>query len=115
MTNGSIIKVADKILNGAVDEEKVTRALKFAFWCMQDKVSMRPTTGEVVRLLEHSIDINMPPMPQTVLELIEEGLDQVYKAMKREYNQSSSFTITSHLTSHATCSNSTMSPRYCLN
>ena len=43
--------MADKILNGAVDEEKVTRALKFAFWCMQDKVSMRPTTGEVVRLL----------------------------------------------------------------
>ncbi|KAL2948938.1 hypothetical protein AAZX31_20G151300 [Glycine max] len=111
MTNGSIIKVADRRLNGAVDEEELTRALKVAFWCIQDEVSMRPTMGEVVRLLEDSIDINMPPMPQTVVELIEEGLDHVYKAMKREYNQSSSFTLTSHLTSQATCSNSTMSPR----
>ena len=74
MTNGSIIKVAKKILNGAVDEEEVTELWNLKFWCMQDEVSMRPTMGEVVRLLEHSIDINMPPMPQTVLELIEERL-----------------------------------------
>lgn len=111
MTNGSIIKVANRRLNGAVDEEELMRALKVAFWCIQDEISMRPTMGEVVRMLEDSIDINMPPMPQTVLELIEEGLDHVYKAMKREYNHFSSFTVTSHLTSHATCSNSTMSPR----
>jgi len=111
MSNGSVSKVADRRLNGAVDEEELTRALKIAFWCIQDEVSMRPTMGEVVKLLEDSVDINMPPMPQTVLELIEEGLDHVYKAMKREYNHSSSFTLTSHLTSRATCSNSTMSPR----
>jgi hypothetical protein len=115
MTNGSTIKVADRRLNGAVDEEELIRALKIAFWCIQDDVSMRPPMGEVVRMLEdqcsNSININMPPMPQTVLEVIEEGLDHVYKAMKREYNHYSSFTITSHLTSHATCSNSTMSPR----
>ncbi|CAL5209432.1 unnamed protein product [Lathyrus oleraceus] len=113
MTSGSTIKVADRRLNGAVDEEELTRALNVAFWCIQDDVSMRPPMGEVVRMLEgqESNIINMPPMPQTVLELIEEGLDHVYKAMKREYNHYSSFTITSHLTSHATCSNSTMSPR----
>ncbi|KAK8467546.1 hypothetical protein PHAVU_007G077300 [Phaseolus vulgaris] len=111
MSNGCVSKVADRRLNGAVDEEELTRALKIAFWCIQDEISMRPTMGEVVRLLEDSIDINMPPMPQTVLELIEEGLDHVYKAMKRDYNHSSSFTLTSHLTSRATCSNSTMSPR----
>ncbi|KAJ1385392.1 S-locus glycoprotein domain [Sesbania bispinosa] len=111
MTNGSPIKVADRRLNGAVDEEELMRALKVAFWCIQDEVFMRPPMGEVVRMLEGSININMPPMPQTVVELIEEGLDHVYKAMKREYNHFSSFTINSHLTSHATCSNSTMSPR----
>ncbi|XP_057423871.1 G-type lectin S-receptor-like serine/threonine-protein kinase At5g24080 [Lotus japonicus] len=111
MTNGSVIKVADRRLNGAVDEEELMRALKAAFWCIQDEISTRPPMGEVVRMLEGSININTPPMPQTVLELIEEGLEHVYKAMKREYNQFSSFTITSHLTSHATCSNSSMSPR----
>ena len=57
--------------------------------------------GEVVRMLEGSMDINLPPMPQTV---VEEGLDQVYKAMKREFNQFSSFTINTKSSSWATCS-----------
>ncbi|XP_054782107.1 G-type lectin S-receptor-like serine/threonine-protein kinase At5g24080 isoform X2 [Prosopis cineraria] len=112
LTNGTSIKVADRRLNGAVDEEELTRALRVAFWCIQDEVFTRPTMGEVVRMLEGSISINTPPMPQTITELIEEGLEQVYRAMKREYNNHySSFTLTSHPSSHATCSNSTMSPR----
>jgi hypothetical protein len=111
MTNGTPIKVADRRLQGAAEEEELMRALKVAFWCIQDEVFMRPSMGEVVKMLEESIDINMPPMPQTVLELIEEGLDQVYKTMKRDFNQFSSFTINSHPSSHATCSYSTMSPR----
>ncbi|XVF12593.1 hypothetical protein REPUB_Repub08aG0132200 [Reevesia pubescens] len=111
MTNGTSIKVADRRLGGAVDEEELTRALKVAFWCIQDEVLMRPSMGEVVKMLEGSMDINAPPMPQTVMELVDEGLEQVYKAMKRDFNQSSSFTITTHPSSLATCSYSTMSPR----
>ncbi|KAF7820835.1 G-type lectin S-receptor-like serine/threonine-protein kinase [Senna tora] len=111
MANGSPMKAVDRRLNGAVDEEELMRSLRVAFWCIQDEVSLRPTMGEVVRMLEGSININSPPMPQTVLELIEEGLEQVYRAMKREYNHSSSFTMASHPSSHATCSYSTMSPR----
>ncbi|RXI08335.1 hypothetical protein DVH24_022479 [Malus domestica] len=112
MTSGNPMKVADRRLEGAVEEEELLRALKVAFWCIQDEIFMRPTMGEVVRMLEGSVGINMPPMPQTVLELIEEGLDHVYKAMKREFNQSSSFTINTHpSSSQATCSYSTMSPR----
>lgn len=106
------MKVADRRLEGAVEEEELMRALKVAFWCIQDEVFMRPTMGEVVRMLEGSVDnINMPPIPQTVLELVEEGLDHVYKAMKREFNYFSSFTINTHPSSQATCSYSTMSPR----
>ncbi|XP_057988741.1 G-type lectin S-receptor-like serine/threonine-protein kinase At5g24080 isoform X2 [Hevea brasiliensis] len=112
MTNGMPMKAADRRLEGAVKEEELMRALKVAFWCIQDEVFMRPSMGEVVRMLEGSMEMNTPPMPQTVLELIEEGLDHVYKAMKRELNQFSSFTITSHdPSSLATCSYSTMSPR----
>ncbi|XVE58438.1 hypothetical protein DITRI_Ditri04bG0169600 [Diplodiscus trichospermus] len=111
MKNGTAIKVADRRLGGTVDEEELIRALKVAFWCIQDEVFMRPSMGEVVKMLEGSMDINAPPMPQTVLELVEEGLEQVYKAMKRDFNQSSSFTITTHPSSQATCSYSTMSPR----
>lgn len=112
MTNGTPLKAADKRLEGSVKEEELMRALKVAFWCIQDEVVMRPSMGEVVKMLEGSVDTNVPPMPQTVLELIEEGLDQVYKAMKREFNHYSSFTISSHQpSSRATCSYSTMSPR----
>lgn len=111
MTKGMPLKAADRRLEGAVKEEELTRALKVAFWCIQDEVSVRPSMGEVVKLLEGSVESNMPPMPQTVLELIEEGLDNVYKAMKREFNSYSSFTLGSHPSSQATCSYSTMSPR----
>lgn len=112
MTSGTPIKVADRRPEGAVEEEELVRALKVALWCIQDEVFTRPSMGEVVKMLEGSMNINMPPMPQTVLELIEEGLDHVYKAMKREFNHFSSFTINSHpSSSRATCSYSTMSPR----
>lgn len=111
MTNETPMKVADKRMEGAVEEEELMRALKVAFWCIQDEVFMRPSMGEVVKMLEGSTQINTPPMPQTVLELIEEGLDHVYKAMKREFNHFTSSHITTHPSSHATCSYSTMSPR----
>ncbi|EXC05931.1 G-type lectin S-receptor-like serine/threonine-protein kinase [Morus notabilis] len=111
LTNGMPLEAGDRRLEGAVEEEELIRALKVAFWCIQDEVIMRPTMGDVVRMLEGSMDANMPPIPQTVLELVEEGLDHVYKAMKRELNNFSSFTITSHPSSRATCSYSTMSPR----
>ncbi|KAJ4955405.1 hypothetical protein NE237_012188 [Protea cynaroides] len=111
MMKGTPMKVADKRLGGNVEEEEFVRSLKVAFWCIQDEVWMRPSMGEVVKMLEGSVEINAPPMPQTVLELIEEGLDQVYRAMKRELNLCSSFSMTSHPSSHARCSYSTMSPR----
>ncbi|KAK4355466.1 hypothetical protein RND71_024437 [Anisodus tanguticus] len=111
ITSGTPVKVVDRQLRGAVEEKEVMRALMVAFWCIQDEVSNRPSMGEVVKMLEGSVDMNMPPMPQTVLELIEEGLDHVYKAMKRELNQYSSFSIATHPSSYATCSHSTMSPR----
>lgn len=111
------MKAADKRLKGAVDEEEVMRGLKVGFWCIQDEVFMRPSMGEVIRMLEGTMDVNTPPMPQSVLELIEEGLDDVYRAMKTEFNHhnlSSNFTnytTFTHPSSRATCSYSTMSPR----
>lgn len=115
LSNGTAIKVADRRMIGTVEEEELIRALQTAFWCIQDEVSMRPSMGEVVKMLDGTVGINSPPMPQSVLELVEEGLDRVYKAMKREFNQFSSFAITSATllpsSSRATCSNSTMSPR----
>ncbi|CAI0546400.1 unnamed protein product [Linum tenue] len=117
LMNGTPLKAADRRLEGSVKEDELTRALKVAFWCIQDEVFTRPSMGEAVKLLEGSAEIKTPPMPQTVLELVEEGLEQVYRAMKRELDNDdhlcSSFTdVTTQVsTSRATCSYSTMSPR----
>ncbi|CAI9762452.1 unnamed protein product [Fraxinus pennsylvanica] len=82
LANGAPTKVADRRLEGAFDEEELMRALKVAFWYIKDEISMRPMMGKVVKMLEGLVNINMTSTPQTVLELIEEGLDHVYKAMK---------------------------------
>ena len=60
------------------------RALNAAFWCIQEEAWVRPSMGEVVRMLEGSVEINVPPMPQATVELVEEGLHSVYIAMKRD-------------------------------
>ncbi|KAG2239614.1 hypothetical protein Bca52824_091572 [Brassica carinata] len=89
-------------LQGVAEEDEVVKALKVAFWCIQDDVSMRPSMGEVVKLpIEGSSDeINLPPMPQTILELIDEGPEDVYSALRREVNnQLSSFTVNTMTTS----------------
>ncbi|CAO2838717.1 unnamed protein product [Amaranthus hypochondriacus] len=113
MVDEKAMEVVDKRLGGVVDEDELSRALKIAFWCIQDDVSIRPSMGEVVKMFEGTMEVNMPPMPQNILELIEEGLDNVYKAMKREHDHTSTslFTINTHPSSRATCSYSTMSPR----
>ncbi|GJZ72920.1 G-type lectin S-receptor-like serine/threonine-protein kinase [Tanacetum coccineum] len=57
--------------------DELLRALKVGFWCIQDEVSMRPSMSEVVMMLVGSVEVSEPPMPQSVLELVEEGLDHV--------------------------------------
>ncbi|KAL5989185.1 hypothetical protein ACLOJK_010075 [Asimina triloba] len=127
LTNGRPMKVVDRRLNGMVEEEEVKRAMKVAFWCIQEEIGMRPSMGQVVKMLEGSLEVEQPPMPQSVLELVQEGADQVYRAMKRELNDqyhyhcssSSAFTsssagintYTTHPSSRATYSYSTMAPR----
>lgn len=54
--------MADRRLEGAVDEDELLRALKVGFWCIQDEVSMRPSMSEVVMMLEGSVEVNEPPM-----------------------------------------------------
>ncbi|ONK68975.1 uncharacterized protein A4U43_C05F17980 [Asparagus officinalis] len=114
LTSENPMRVADRRLKGKVEEDELVRALSTAFWCIQEEAWVRPSMGEVVRMLEGSVDINTPPMPQTVVELVEEGADSVYMAMKREYSYTvnSSYVLYSQRSSSlATCSTSSMSPR----
>ncbi|RWW63467.1 hypothetical protein BHE74_00029346 [Ensete ventricosum] len=114
MMNGTPANAADKRFKGNVEEEELLRALRVAFWCIQDEASVRPSMGEVVRMLEGAVAIVAPPMPQAVVEFEEEGVHRVYRAMKGEYYfdlPPSSSAMASYRSSKATCSHSTMSPR----
>lgn len=114
MKNGTPMNALDRRMKGKVDEDEVGRCLSTAFWCIQEESWVRPSMGEVVRMLEGSVEINEPPMPQSIVELVEEGLQSVYFAMKRDYTlfpMNYSSMLHSQRSSLATCSYSTMSPR----
>jgi hypothetical protein len=62
------------LINGVGVE--LERACKVACWCVQDSESSRPTMGEVVKILEGLLDVEMPPVPR-YLEVLAEGSENV--------------------------------------
>jgi len=63
--------LAEGLING-VNERELERACKVACWCVQDSESSRPTMGEVVKILEGLVDVEMPPVPR-YLNILAEG------------------------------------------
>ncbi|KAF8395999.1 hypothetical protein HHK36_017610 [Tetracentron sinense] len=43
------------------EEWEVERALRIALWCMQDQPFLRPSIGEVVKVLEGTLSVDKPP------------------------------------------------------
>ncbi|RCV28501.1 hypothetical protein SETIT_5G409100v2 [Setaria italica] len=81
------VLVAKKLLEGQVQTlfgseifnavgVELERACKVACWCVQDSESSRPTMGEVVKILEGLLDVEMPPVPR-YLEVLAEGSKNV--------------------------------------
>ncbi|GMJ07136.1 hypothetical protein like AT2G41890 [Hibiscus trionum] len=46
----------------SVESEKVERAVKLALWCLQNQPFLRPSIGEVVKVLEGSLSVDRPPL-----------------------------------------------------
>ncbi|KAK4372599.1 hypothetical protein RND71_007983 [Anisodus tanguticus] len=51
----------DERIEGDVDLEELERALRIAFWCLQGDERMRPSMGEVVKVLEGTLTVDPPP------------------------------------------------------
>ncbi|XVF04537.1 hypothetical protein REPUB_Repub05bG0092100 [Reevesia pubescens] len=49
-------------LEYSVESEKLGRAVKIALWCLQDQPFLRPSIGEVVKVLEGSLSVDRPPL-----------------------------------------------------
>ncbi|KAK1259879.1 G-type lectin S-receptor-like serine/threonine-protein kinase SD3-1 [Acorus gramineus] len=59
--DGNLDAFIDARLEGIADWEEVERTVKIALWCMQNQTSRRPSMGEVVKILEGVISVDMPP------------------------------------------------------
>ncbi|KAL8529121.1 hypothetical protein ACS0TY_006549 [Phlomoides rotata] len=59
----SICNILDKEEKLAGDEglEAIERIARIAFWCMQDQHFLRPSIGEVVKVLEGMLSVDRPP------------------------------------------------------
>ncbi|KAL5708529.1 hypothetical protein ACHQM5_019317 [Ranunculus cassubicifolius] len=51
----------DKKSVGSVEWEGIERACRIALWCMQDRPFLRPSIGEVVKVLEGNLSVDRPP------------------------------------------------------
>lgn len=66
---GDVQTLLDPRLKGDANPEELTRACKVACWCIQDDESTRPTTGQIIQILEGFLDVNMPPIPRSLRAL----------------------------------------------
>ncbi|KAK6941849.1 Bulb-type lectin domain [Dillenia turbinata] len=55
--------VVDKRIEGGLDSEELERVLRIAFWCLQVDERMRPSMGEVVKVLEGTLSVDPPSPP----------------------------------------------------
>ncbi|KAI3502238.1 hypothetical protein L1887_30270 [Cichorium endivia] len=59
----------DTRLNREASVEEVTKVCKVACWCIQDEEESRPSMSMVEQILEGVLDVNMPPIPQSVTSI----------------------------------------------
>ncbi|XP_068638995.1 G-type lectin S-receptor-like serine/threonine-protein kinase SD3-1 [Aristolochia californica] len=64
-SSGCAWRVVDARMDGGWDTEELERALRVAFWCVQADERFRPGMGEVVKVLEGTLAVDLPPSPFT--------------------------------------------------
>ncbi|KAG9450339.1 hypothetical protein H6P81_010304 [Aristolochia fimbriata] len=61
---GDISSITDtiEVEKGSMELDSVERAIRIAFWCLQDQPFLRPSMPEVVKVLEGSLPVDKPPV-----------------------------------------------------
>uniref|UniRef100_A0A453EGJ0 non-specific serine/threonine protein kinase n=1 Tax=Aegilops tauschii subsp. strangulata TaxID=200361 RepID=A0A453EGJ0_AEGTS len=70
VNEGDVMCLLDSRLEGDADVEQLSRACKIACWCIQDAEDHRPMMGQVVRMLEGVMDVEVPPIPRSLLNFV---------------------------------------------
>lgn len=61
-----LLDLIDDRLEGTVNVEELNRVCRVACWCIQDDEAHRPSMGQIVQILEGSLDVNLPPIPKSL-------------------------------------------------
>jgi hypothetical protein len=56
--------------NEEADKKEADRMVKLGLWCIQDEPSLRPSMKKVLLMLEGTVDIPIPPSPNSFLSAI---------------------------------------------
>lgn len=70
IVEGNVANVVDQRLAGEFNLAEVERAALVAVWCIQDEEGARPTMGAVVKMLEGTVEVTVPPTPQLLQALV---------------------------------------------
>ncbi|KAJ3670214.1 hypothetical protein LUZ60_010538 [Juncus effusus] len=63
MEGNGVEEIVDLRLKGKFEEREVERVLRVGFWCVQSDERLRPSMGEVVKVLEGTLSVDHPPPP----------------------------------------------------
>ncbi|PON81419.1 S-receptor-like serine/threonine-protein kinase [Trema orientale] len=66
MEEGKLREILDWKLESDGNDERVSTAIKVAFWCIQDDMSLRPSMTKVVQMLEGLSPVPPPPSSSPV-------------------------------------------------
>ncbi|KAM0952376.1 putative protein kinase RLK-Pelle-SD-2b family [Dioscorea sansibarensis] len=72
VAEGDVLSLIDKNLEDTVEMEELTRMCRLACWCIQDSETYRPSMGHIVQVLEGGLEVNIPPVPKSLLNLMED-------------------------------------------
>ncbi|KAF6162228.1 hypothetical protein GIB67_008357 [Kingdonia uniflora] len=67
---GNVAGVVDDRLVGQYNFVEAERMAMVAVWCIQDDESVRPTMSMVVKMLEGTVEVTVPPPPQLLQALV---------------------------------------------
>ncbi|TVU22938.1 hypothetical protein EJB05_32659, partial [Eragrostis curvula] len=78
VNEGNVLCLLDDRLEGNADVKELDVACRVACWCIQDAEDDRPSMGQVVRMLEGVVKIDIPPIPSSFQNLLEGENSGIY-------------------------------------
>ncbi|BAD81313.1 putative S-domain receptor-like protein kinase [Oryza sativa Japonica Group] len=78
MNEGDVLCLLDSRLEGNANVKELDITCRVACWCIQDEENDRPSMGQVVRMLEGVVDMEMPPIPASFQNLMESEDSGIY-------------------------------------